>query len=169
MKRAHHPEAYAPLPARITVRVPLTIHRRGGRKRIITPVGMQQPFAKPARVENAAVKALAKAFRWRSMIESGQYNSIRDLAKAEKVNESYACRLLRLTLLSPKIVEAILNNPTHENGTLKTIMRPFPIKWDQWALLEAWSISRAVRAQFASEHGESCSLKQFNELSGYRP
>jgi hypothetical protein len=109
MKRTGPSEAFAPLPARITVRVPLTIHRRGGRKRIITPVGFHHSVARPARIENAVVKALAKAFRWRSMIESGQYSSITELAKAEKINESYACRILRLTLLAPPIVETLLN------------------------------------------------------------
>lgn len=82
-------------------------------------------------MENAAVKALAKAFQWRAMVESGKYASITELAKTERVNQSYACRILRLTLLSPKIVEALLNNASQEDGLLKTIMRPFPIEWDQ--------------------------------------
>ena len=72
MKRTRPSEAFAPLPARVTVRVPLTIHRRGWRKRIISPTGVHQPLAKPARIDNAVVKAPAKAFRWCSMIESGE-------------------------------------------------------------------------------------------------
>jgi hypothetical protein len=130
MKRPRLSEAFSPLPARITVRVPLTVHRRGGRKRIITPVGFHQALAKPARIENAAVKALAKAFRWRSMIESGQYHSIRELAKIEKINESYACRLLRLTLLAPTIVDAVLDGRQQNAVRLDVILRRLPTIWD---------------------------------------
>lgn len=132
MKRTRLTETFAPLPARITVRVPLTIQRRGGRKRIITPMSVHQPLATPARIENAVVKALAKAFRWRSMIESGQYDSITELAKAEKVNESYACRLLRLTLLSPNIVEQVLNG-TADGPELKALLGKFPREWQAQA------------------------------------
>ena len=54
------------------------------------------------------VKAIARAFRWRDMLESGEYATIREIADAEKINESYVGRVLRLTLLAPDIVEAIL-------------------------------------------------------------
>lgn len=129
MKRTRPTEAFSPLPARITVRVPLTIHRRGGRKRIISPVGFHQQLAKPVRVDNAAIKALARAFRWRTMIETGQYGSITELAKGEKINESYASRILRLTLLSPDIVQAVIDGSEPDLLVLNRLMTRLPIAW----------------------------------------
>ena len=91
----------------VTVHVPMKFSARGGRKTIISEIG---PAAIPApRTEDALLKALAKAFRWRRQIESGEYASITELAKAQRVNDSYACRLLRMTLLSPEIVTTILD------------------------------------------------------------
>jgi hypothetical protein len=54
------------------------------------------------------VKAIVRAFRWREMLEISKYATIAEIAKAEKINESYVGRVLRLTLLAPDIVEAIL-------------------------------------------------------------
>ena len=65
------------------------------------------------------------------MIESGEYASITELAQAEGVNQSYACRVLRLTLLAPPIVTAILNGESNLDLTLKELTRPFPIRWDE--------------------------------------
>ena len=83
------------------------------------------------RRENALVKALAKAYRWRLQIENGDYASIAELAKAQRVNESYACRLLRLTLLAPEIVVEILNGRQRLSLTLKDLTKPFSLRWDQ--------------------------------------
>jgi hypothetical protein len=64
------------------------------------------------------------------MMESGQYASVGELALAEKINQSYLCRILRLALLAPNIVESILNGRAHEI-TMERLMRPFPIVWEQ--------------------------------------
>jgi hypothetical protein len=95
----------------VTVRATFAIRKRGGRKLIITPDGtpLQQPQAGPARIDNALVKALARAFRWRRMLETGDYGSIADLARAEKIGRSYVSTMLGLTLIAPDIVEAILD------------------------------------------------------------
>ena len=61
------------------------------------------------RVDNAMVKALARAFRWRKMLDTGVHATLEDLAKAKGVAPSYVSRVLRLTLLAPEIVEAILD------------------------------------------------------------
>jgi hypothetical protein len=55
------------------------------------------------------VKAIVQAFRWREMLENGTHATIAEIAAAEKINESYDERVLRLTLLAPEVVEAILN------------------------------------------------------------
>ena len=75
------------------------------------------------------VKALARAFRWRRMLESGRYSTIDELAAAEKINSSYVSRLLRLTLLAPYIVEAILDGRQSASMTLPGLMEPFPVEW----------------------------------------
>ena len=113
----------------VTVHVPIKFRSRGGRNTIISEIGSTSPPS--AKTEDALLKALAKAFRWRGQIESGEYASITELAKARGVNDSYACRLLHLTLLSPKIVAAILDRRQNPDLTLKQIARPLPIEWDR--------------------------------------
>ena len=81
----------------VTVRVPISIRRRGGRKLVLAPDG-RNVTAEPVtrHVDNAMVKTIARAFRWRQMLESGQYATIREIASAEKINETYVGRVLRL-------------------------------------------------------------------------
>ena len=92
----------------ITVHVPLTFKERGGRKLVVTPDGAA--WAPRPRVDNAMVKALARAFRWRKMLDNGAYATLEDLARAKGVHATYVSRVLRLTLLPPDIVEAILDD-----------------------------------------------------------
>jgi hypothetical protein len=65
------------------------------------------------------------------MIESGQYSLITELAVAQNVNQSYACRLLRLTLLAPTVVNAILDGRDSDNLMLQKLMKPLPVRWDE--------------------------------------
>ncbi|WP_370287453.1 hypothetical protein [Roseomonas sp. HF4] len=76
------------------------------------------------------IKAVARAFRWRRMLESGRFATINELAAAEKINSSYVSRVLRLTLLAPDIVEAILDGRQPEGTTLPALMQPFPVDWE---------------------------------------
>jgi hypothetical protein len=92
----------------LTVRVPLVFKRRGGRKQVVGPEGEGAWAPKPARVDSTLVKALARAHRWQAMLESGDYSTMQELAAAERINGSYLARVLRLTLLSPSVVEAII-------------------------------------------------------------
>ena len=112
----------------ITVHVPMTFTVRGGRKTILSDA---VPALPQPRIDNALLKALARAHRWRRMIESGDYTSITDLAKAEGVNQSYACRILRLSLLAPSIVTTILNGRHDSDVMLKQLMKPLPVRWDE--------------------------------------
>jgi hypothetical protein len=115
--------------ATLTVRVPLKVTKRGGRKLVISPEG-EQPWAPPqARIDSTLVKALARAFRWRRQLETGVHACIRDIAKAEQINESYVFRVYRLTLLAPDIVEAILDGRQPEGLTLANVLEPFPEVW----------------------------------------
>jgi hypothetical protein len=113
----------------MTVRVPMTIKRRGGRKLVLTPDGADNTAAPVRRhIDNAMVKAIARAFRWREMLESGEFATIREIAAAEKINESYVGRTLRLTLLAPSLVESILEG-RQANLKLDDLMTSFPVDW----------------------------------------
>jgi len=115
----------------LTVHVPFTIRKRGGRKLVVTPDGA--PWAPRPRVDNAMVKALARAFRWRKMLETGVHATLEDVAKAKGVNATYVSRILRLTLLAPEIVEAILDWRQPAELQLNDLLQGFPLGWDQQA------------------------------------
>ena len=114
----------------VTVRVPIAIRRRGGRKLVLAPDGAEMTAAPITRhVDNAMVKAIARAFRWRDMLESGERATIREIAAAEKINETYVGRVLRLTLLAPEVVEAILGGRQPVGLRLDELMKRFPVGW----------------------------------------
>lgn len=121
-----------PVPSTLSVRVAFSVRKRGGRKLVITPDGKAER-PRP-RIDSALVKALARAHRWQRMLESGRFASIAELAAAEKIDRSYLCRILRLTLLAPEIIEAILNGRQPEVVTLPGLMKGFPGKWTEQQL-----------------------------------
>jgi len=113
----------------LTVRVPLTVRKRGGRKQVVMPEGANWGAPRP-RVDNTMVKAIARAHRWKRLMESGRFASVTELAEAEKINQSYLCRVLRLTLLAPDIVEAILDGRQPAGLQLNELLKPLPAEWD---------------------------------------
>jgi hypothetical protein len=115
----------------ITVHIPITLRHQGGRKQVVTPAGATPWIPTPRRVDNTLVKAIVRAHRWRDMLESRRYATVRDLAKAEVINESYLGRVLRLTLLSPAIIAAILEGRQPATLELDDLLKQFPIDWDQ--------------------------------------
>lgn len=115
----------------ITVHVPLTFIRRGGRKEIVLPDGASSWVPRRAHVDNTMIKAIARGFRWRGLLEAGVHTTVEDIAVAEKINPSYVGRVLRLTLLAPEIVEAILDGRQGSDITLAVLMKPFPVEWER--------------------------------------
>ena len=113
----------------VTVHVPVSFRRYGGRKTLTTPAGTPSYTPSSPYVGSALVRAFARAFRWRQLIENGTYSSIQEVASAEKITPSYVGRVLRLTLLAPHIIESILNGPRCSDMTLDVLMRPFPGEW----------------------------------------
>jgi len=111
-----------------TVSIPVTFLQRSGRKQILTPRGAA-PWSPAARVDTALVKAVVRAHRWRQMLEDGQYASSAELAKAEKVNDSYLSRILRLTLIAPDLIEAILTGRQPSTLQLDDLLKPLPAAW----------------------------------------
>jgi hypothetical protein len=94
---------------------------------------MQMPegATQPRRTDNTLVKALARAFRWKRMLESGEFASISELAEREGIAFTYMARLLRLSLLAPEIVDAIMDGRQPESVTLANMMDPFPLDWKE--------------------------------------
>jgi hypothetical protein len=112
----------------ITVRVPLAIRHRPGRKTVVTP--MTDGVAPvTTRADPTLVKALARGFRYQRMVDDGRYASITELTAAEKVDRGYVGRLLQLTLLGPDIVEAILDGRHCEEVTLAALWEGVSLEW----------------------------------------
>ena len=117
----------APIPDTVTLHVPFRLVKRGGRKEMQLPDGAAQPRG----TDNTLVKALARAFRWKRMLESGEFATIAELAGHERIASSYMTRVLRLSLLAPDIVEAILEGEQREEVTLASFLEPFPAEWTE--------------------------------------
>lgn len=114
-----------PIPETMTLHVPFRIVKRGGRKE------MQMPdHVRPERTpDSTLVKALARAFRWKRMLEAGEFATIAELAEREGIATSYMTRILRLAQLEPGIIEAVLDGRQNDAVTLARLMDPFPISW----------------------------------------
>ena len=115
--------------ASITVRVPLAIRRRPGRKTVVTPVRDGSEGALLTRADPALVKALARAFRYQRLLNEGRYSSISEMAAAERIERGYLGSLLRLTLLAPDLVETMLDGRKPADMTLPRLLAPFPAGW----------------------------------------
>jgi len=115
----------------ITVHVPITIRRHGGRKLVIAPAGTAGLGRLTARADPGLVKALARAHRWRRLLDSGRHATLDELAAAEKLDRSYVGRLLRLTLLAPDIVEAVMDGREPLGIGLPALLRDLPAEWQQ--------------------------------------
>lgn len=116
-------------PDTVTLHVPFRVVKRGGRKEVQLPDGA--PVQR--KTDNTLVKALARAFRWKRMLDTGEFATINELAERERIAPSYLTRVLRLTLLAPDIVEAILDGRQGPEVTLGRLLEGFPVEWaGQW-------------------------------------
>jgi hypothetical protein len=117
----------------ITVRVPIAIRKRGGRRVIIAPDGSVLPGAARQATtvaDPALLKALARAFRWKRMLDDGRYVSVSEIARAEKIDRGYAGSILRLTLLAPDIVAAIVEGRQPAEMALPALLEAWPVEWE---------------------------------------
>ena len=120
----------------ITVRVPLRIRHRPGRKTVVTPMALAGVPAVPTRADPALVKAMARAFRYQRMLDQGRHESLTELAAAENLDRSFLGKLLSLTLLAPDLVEALLDGRCDPG--LPRLLQPLPACWhEQEAALAA--------------------------------
>ena len=121
--------------ATLTVWIPMEFKPGGGRKLVVSPDGVPAWTGPRSRVDDTLVKALARAFRWRRLLETGVHGTVDEIARAERINPSYVSRILRLTLLAPDIVEAILDGRQPPALTLARLMKPFPFDWERQCAL----------------------------------
>jgi hypothetical protein len=117
----------APIPETVTLRVPFHIVKRGGRKEIQLPDGASSPRT----TDNTLIKALARAFRWKRMLECGEFATIAELAQRERIASSYMTRVLRLTLLAPAVIETIVDRRHGPAVRLARVLEPFPVEWER--------------------------------------
>jgi hypothetical protein len=115
----------------LVVRIPMRFQRRGGRKRIVAPDGSELVPATKPQPDGALLKALARAWRWQRMLDEGVYTTVSEIGDAENISKSYVSRILRLALLAPEIVEAILAGRTDQSLMLERLERPLPASWTE--------------------------------------
>jgi hypothetical protein len=115
----------------LVARIPMRFQRRGGRKRIVAPDGGEIVLTSKPQPDGTLIKALARAWRWQRMLDEGLYTSISEIGDAENISKSYVSRILRLALLAPDMVEAILAGKTNQVFVLEKLARPLPASWEE--------------------------------------
>jgi len=114
----------------LVIQVPLQIKRRRGRKEVIAPVGFGADDRPPARTNESLATTIARAHRWREVLEAGRYATVRELAHELGMDHSYVARILRLTSLAPDIVEAIVHGTEPDGLSLEKLYRA-PMAWEE--------------------------------------
>lgn len=114
---------------RLTVSVAINIRHRRSRKQITLPSGeIFQPDVKNCPPTPLQL-ALARGYRWLAMLETGEVKSLADIARRERVDDSYVSRMVNFALLAPDIVSAILENTLPAAITLFDLAVDPPILW----------------------------------------
>lgn len=120
------------------VHIPMTLTKRQGRKQIVLPAGSETAYTRHDITADPVALAIAKGFRWQELLDNGTYPTVRALAKAVKQDTAYVARTIRLTLLAPDIIEAVMAGQCPPALSLKRLSREFPVVWDdqrrEWGL-----------------------------------
>ncbi len=111
----------------VVIRIPMQLKSRRGRKEIIVPEGLARRSKSPT--QGPLLRALERAFHWQELIDSGRYPSLSELAEALDRDRSYVARIMRLALLAPDIVEAIVHGEEPSGLTLEKLLKGIPIVW----------------------------------------
>ena len=114
----------------VVVTIPMNLKRRGGRKEIIVPEGLPGTLPTKSPTQEPLMTALARAFHWQELLDTGRYRSVTELAEALGLDRSYVSRILRLTLLAPDIVEAIVHGREPSGRSLERLVKGMPAAWD---------------------------------------
>lgn len=118
------------IPDTVTVTIPFRVAKRGGRKEVRLPLG-----ANNRSPDHTLIKAVARAYRWRQILEDGDMGTIAELAEYEKISPSYLTRVMRLTLLAPDIIEAILDGNPPSMGMTELLDPMTPVWAEQRSAL----------------------------------
>ncbi len=126
----------------ITVRIPITITRKSGRRFIMTPQGKELEYQSP-KPSNPMIAAIVKAHHWQEQLETGKVASLKEIAHNEKITDGYVSRVYRLTLLAPDIITAILSGTQPKTLCLLDLLKPFPLIWTEQR--EMWTLFNTVQ------------------------
>jgi hypothetical protein len=118
----------------LVVRIPMRLGKQRGRKRILAPDGSELTPPTNPQPDGVLVKALARAWRWQKLLDKGVHGSVTEIAEAEKISKSYVSRILRLALLAPDIVEAIMGGWADQRLMLERLERPIPLGWEKQSM-----------------------------------
>ena len=107
----------------VLVTFPISLRFRAGRRRVI--------FQGNDSLEiDPMVINLARAFRWQTLIDSGIYRNMGDLAAAIGKDPAFVARTIRLTLLAPEIIHEILAGTLKKSIPLENLRKEVPIRWE---------------------------------------
>lgn len=110
--------------------IPLQIRKRGVRKVVIRPDGDNAGSATRNQFDSPMLVALARAFHWQQLLDDGVVASGTDIAQREGLHHSTVNELLRLTLLEPAIIQAILAGQQPRCMSVIWFQRnPLPLDW----------------------------------------
>ena len=115
----------------ILIRIPMRFKKRGSRKEIIAPEGLDSALPDAGPVQQPIVTALARARRWQEMLDTGEVGSLTALAEKMDADRSYVARILRLNLLAPDIIEAILAGREPSGLSLAKLTQTLPVLWHE--------------------------------------
>lgn len=115
----------------VCVHVPMTLKRRSGRKEVIIPDGLEHSMDTGPNYHEALVIAISRAHRWKRLLDEGRYASIIEMAQALKMDRHHMARMLRLTLLAPDIIKAILMGNEPDGFSLNQLTSEIPMLWDE--------------------------------------
>ncbi len=138
----------------ICVRVPMTLKRRSGRKEIVVPDGLQHSEDTGPDYHEALVIAISRAHRWKRLLDEGRYASIIEMAQALKMDRHHMARMLRLTLLAPDIIEAILAGNEPDGFSMNQLTSEIPMIWN--AQIKKYGFIDDTHSKGAPRTARSC-------------
>jgi len=126
---------------RVTM-VPLTIRRKRNHKVMTPPPGEHSALGSGGE-DISMIRALGKAFYWQKLLDRGEFATIRDLSRSMKLEQGWVAEVLRMTMLAPDIIEAVLDGkqPRHLNlQTLRGRHDPLPRDWQEQRKLFGFAV-----------------------------
>lgn len=134
----------------VLIRIPMRLKKRGGRKEVIVPDGLQERMKKPD-YDEPFVIAIARAYCWQDMLDSGRYCSIREMAKALGVCSTYMSRLIRFTILAPDIIESLLDGREPDGFSQVKLAGAIPGGWEKQRGIWGFEECQAVLSRLLSD------------------